>query len=151
MATSKKRRWIFDAWNCLKVFFAPLAVCSEVFKSGPGRRSRYPTMLILYVTAPPIPLYCIGVYKYCRDNKWCVEMIVPMKYALMTRTCFFVAYRNGNLSYLFGHVQFDYHRGRILSLLQTVFRKDKAVLGLYDVLRLVGHNPVLCLLALWCL
>lgn len=66
----------------------------------------------------------------------------------MTIGCFFAVCRNSNSSHSLGHVQFDHHLGGILILLPTGVLKDVEVLGFYDVKRLVGFDPVLCLLAL---
>lgn len=93
---------------------------------------------------------CVSIYKKCRDDKELVEINARMKNALITMGCFFTAYWNGKDSYLFGHFQLNHHRGGNLVKLQTSVLEDVEVLGLEDVIRLAGYDPVLYLLALRC-
>lgn len=66
----------------------------------------------------------------------------------MTMACFFAACRIGISSYSFVHVECDQHCDDNLAPMYTSVLKDVAVLGLYGVVQLVGHDEVMRLLAL---
>lgn len=74
-------------------------------------------------------------------------MIAQTENAVITMACFFTACRNRDTSHFFGHLQFDQHSDGIIVPLPTGVLEDVEVLRLYDVIRLVGYGPVLCLLA----
>lgn len=79
-----------------------------------------------------------------------VEIVPRTGNASITIDRFFAACRNCNSSSSFRHVQFDHHLGGTLVSLPTGILDDVEVLGLYDVIRLAGYDPVLRLLALGC-
>lgn len=76
-----------------------------------------------------------------------MEIISWTKHALTTMGYFLAACRNGKAWHSFGHVQFVYHFGGILVPLPTGVLGDNEVLGLYDIIRIAGFDPVKCLLA----
>lgn len=59
---------------------------------------------------------------------------------------FFAACCSINASHLFGHVLLDLHREGILGPLPTDHLENIEVLVLFDLIRLAGHDAVLCLL-----
>lgn len=61
---------------------------------------------------------------------------------------FLGTYRNGNLSQSSGHVLLGDRCGRILVPLPTSFLEVVELLGLYNIIRPAGYDPVLCLFGL---
>lgn len=120
----------------------------KIFVSVFGWCSRYDDLRFLYVPSPQVFSYCTGIYKDCQVKNWRVEFIARMENALMTMGCLLAACRIGSASHLFGHTQFGHHCNSILVLLQTGVLEIVGIYGLYDLIRFVGYDPVLCFLAL---
>lgn len=119
-----------------------------MFVPVPSWWHRYDLTRLLYVPTPPVFSYCTGAYMKYRDDKARVEMLSRTENALMTAACIFAACRNGDSSHSFAYLQFDRHSGGILVSLPIGVLEDVKVLGLYSVIRLIGYDSVLCLLAL---
>lgn len=66
----------------------------------------------------------------------------------MTVASFFAAFRNGNLSHSFAHLQYDHNCDGTLVTSRARVLADMEVLGLCDIFRFVQYDTVLCLLAL---
>lgn len=75
-------------------------------------------------------------------------MIARTMNALTTMSCIFSACRNGNSTYSFGHVQFDYRHSGILILLPTGILEGMVVLRMYYFIQFASCDLTLCLLAL---
>lgn len=76
------------------------------------------------------------------------EIIAQTEHTLIKMCFFCTVCRKSNLSHSSGHVQFDYHLSDILLPLVTAVLEGVKMFSLYDVIGLVGHDLVLCLLPL---
>lgn len=140
----KERHWLFFRFHYVEASSAPPARRAEMIMSVPGWWSRYDLTQLLYVPISPVFSICTGMYMNSQDNKKCVEMTAWSENALLIMCFVYAACRSGSSSHSFRYLQLDEHRGVILVPLSTGVSKYEKVVGLYNVIQLVGYDSVLC-------
>lgn len=69
-----------------------------------GWQFRYGTARLIYFPTSLAFLQCAGIQERCLNDKKRVAMIAGTEIALMTKSCFFLAYQNTGSFRSFGHV-----------------------------------------------